>query len=273
MKSRFLLILALVSFVVSCGPSKHTMYIEVRQPSKAGVNLAGKIVSVVFLETDDEQCSTFTNGMAEGFARTLENDYGTGEGSVGVYRMRKESEENYSSRDSMLDLLVDTDSDLVFLIDEVKLGAYEAASAAVIVPFSMKMYCFDGMDKSEQVKSFSGSSTARSDGYDAGVSLAESFKAQWKTESYSLAYFDNERWYKALDLAELYDWKGAMDLWFGLLDTNDPMKRSCAEYNIALACYMLGDYNLAGQWLERSDKDNKLPNMSDALRKRIEARK
>ena len=64
-----------------------------------------------------------------------------------------------------------------------------------------------------------------------------------------------------------------MDLWFGLLDTNDPMKRSCAEYNIALACYMLGDYNLAGQWLERSDKDNKLPNMSDALRKRIEARK
>ena len=103
--------------------------------------------------------------------------------------------------------------------------------------------------------------------------MAQSFKTRWKTEPYSLAYFDTEKWYKALDKAEAYDWKGAMDQWFKLLDTNDLMRRACAEYNIALACYMLGDYALAEQWLDRSDADNKLPNMSDTLRKRIEARK
>ena len=63
-----------------------------------------------------------------------------------------------------------------------------------------------------------------------------------------------------------------MDIWLELLETNDLLKRSCAEYNIAVACYMLGDYNLASEWLDLSDKDNLLP-LSDALRKRIEARK
>jgi hypothetical protein len=49
------------------------------------------------------------------------------------------------------------------------------------------------------------------------------------------------------------------------------MKRACAEYNISVACYMLGDYPLAIEWLDLADKENKLP-ISDALRKRIDAR-
>lgn len=266
--------LLLLSFAfVSCGPGKHVMHVDMRQPSKAGVDLAGKNVSVVFLENADDQANQFNNGMADGFAYTLEKDYGTGEGSIGVYRMPKDAGADYSSHEMMLDLLVDTDADLVFVLDEVVLGNREAGPSSIVVPFSMKMYCFDGMDKSEEVKSFSGSSRAAVDGWDAGVALAESFKGQWRTEAYSLAYFDNEKWYKALDKAEAYDWKGAIDQWFKLLDTNDLMRRACAEYNIAVACYMLGDYALAEQWLDRSDADNKLPNMSDSLRKRIASRK
>jgi tetratricopeptide (TPR) repeat protein len=85
-------------------------------------------------------------------------------------------------------------------------------------------------------------------------------------------YFDNEKWYKALDRAEAYDWKGAMDMWISLLSTNDMLRRSCAAYNIATACYMLGEYDLAIEWLDQSDKDNKLP-YSDVLRKRINERR
>ena len=50
------------------------------------------------------------------------------------------------------------------------------------------------------------------------------------------------------------------------------MKKACAEYNIAVACYMLGDYALALEWLDRSDADNNMPTLSDAMRKRINAR-
>lgn len=63
-----------------------------------------------------------------------------------------------------------------------------------------------------------------------------------------------------------------MDIWMTFLDTNDPLKRSSAEYNIAVACYMLGDYALAKEWLELSDNDNRLP-LSDALHKRIDSRR
>ena len=63
-----------------------------------------------------------------------------------------------------------------------------------------------------------------------------------------------------------------MDIWMGLLDTPNILKRSCAEYNIAVACYMLGDYALAEEWLDRSEQDNELP-VTDALRKRIMTRK
>ena len=157
------------------------------------------------------------------------------------------------------------------------------------------MYCFDGMNKDERVYTFAGSSVAAphaySDGkqsretllasalstlpdvgFEAGQMLAGSFKSQWKHEQYSIVYFDGSQWYKAVDYAEQYYWKEAMDIWIGLLDTNDLLRRSCAEYNISVACYMLGDYDLAEEWLDRSDVDNKLP-LSDGLRKRIESRK
>ena len=109
------------------------------------------------------------------------------------------------------------------------------------------------------------------EGWNAGVLVADSFKSQWKHEQYSIVYYETERWYNALLRAEDYDWKGAMDIWLELLDSRDLMKRSCAEFNISVACYMLGDYHLASQWLDRSDEDNKLP-ISDAMRKRINQR-
>lgn len=75
-----------------------------------------------------------------------------------------------------------------------------------------------------------------------------------------------------MEYADRYQWKSAMDIWLGLLDTNDVLKSSSAAYNLALASYMLGDYDLASRWLDKSDKDSKLP-MSDSLRKRIDGRK
>ena len=159
----------------------------------------------------------------------------------------------------------------------------------------MKLYCYDGMNKEDRVQAYGGTAMARPEiysngkddstiatakawnslgveGWDAGVLIADSFKSQWRHEQYSIVYYEGEKWYDALAKAEQYDWKGAMDIWMQLLSTNDLMKRACAEYNISVACYMLGDYQLAMEWLDLSDKENKLP-ISDALRKRIDARK
>ncbi len=274
MKRVVIYLLSLLALMTSCGPVRYAVNVEMRYPSKAGIDLAGKVVSVVFLENEDSLALAFNNGMAESFAYTLEADYGTGEGSIGVYRMRPGA---YASKDSLLTLLGETGADVVFLMDTIKFGERKPGSG--VTPFTVSLYCFDGMDPSEKVYAYSGTSNVHlgesadvaDEGLTVGIQLSSSFKSQWKHEQYSIFYFENEKWYKPMELAAEYEWKAAMELWFNLLSTKDMLKRSCAEYNIAVACYMLGDYELAGEWLDRSDTDNKLA-QSDALRKRINAR-
>ena len=90
--------------LVSCAPLKHAVHVEMRHPSKSGVDLAGKDISVVYLETDNTYANAFSEGMADGFAYTLEQDYGTGEGSVGIYRMPMSPGGNYASKDSLFNI-------------------------------------------------------------------------------------------------------------------------------------------------------------------------
>ena len=55
---RILPILFLLA-LVACGPSKHVMHIDMRYPSKSGVDLGGKIPSVVYMESSDEAAAAF----------------------------------------------------------------------------------------------------------------------------------------------------------------------------------------------------------------------
>ena len=308
MKRILALCLIAAGVLVSCGPSKHAVHVEMRHPSKTGVDLIAKNVAVVYLENDNVVASDFCESMADGFAYTLEQDYGTGT-NIGVYRMRSIKGADYSKRDSLFNILMDTGSDIVFLFDTVKFGTMTVGGPSRVtypasqdssyvstgsISYTMKLYCYDGMGKEDKVQAYGGTSMARpevysngkddstiatskawktlgDEGWDAGVLVADSFKSQWKHEQYSIVYYDAERWYDALSKAEQYDWKGAMDIWMQLLSSNDLMRRACAEYNISVACYMLGDYQLASEWLDLSDKDNKLP-ISDAMRKRIDSR-
>lgn len=303
-------IITLAVMCVACGPSRHAIHVEMRHPSKSGIEFSGKTVSVVHLENDNIMNNNLSEGIADGLAYALEQDYGTGEGSVGIYRMRVVPGGNYSSRDTLVNLLMDTGSDVIFLVDTLSVGLMTMGGASSVaapsspdssyistgnIPFKMKLYCFDAMNKDEKVYDYSGSSVAvpfaYSDGrqtentireravaslselgFEIGTTISASFKSQWKYEQYSVVYFDSPRWFTAMEYADRYYWKDAMNIWMELLDTNDMLKRSCAAYNLALASYMLGDYELASMWLDRSDIDNKLP-LSDALRKRIDERK
>lgn len=309
MKNLFYLTI-LAAVLTSCGPIRHAIHVEMRHPSKSGIEFVGKNVAVVHLENDNGIGNSLSEGIADGLAYSLEQDYGTGEGSVGIYRMRVVTGGNYASKDTLVNLLLDTGSDIVFLIDTLATGKMTVGGATSVaspssrdssylstgnLPFKINLYCFDAMNSNEKVYTYSGSSVAvpyaYSDGrqsaetirqralaslpelgFEAGVNISTSFKSQWKYEQYSVVYFESPQWFTAMEHADRYQWKDAMDIWIKLLDTNDMLKRSCAAYNLALASYMLGDYDLASEWLDRSDKDNKLP-MSDTLRKRIDSRK
>ena len=147
--------------------------------------------------------------------------------------------------------------------------------------FSFVMKCYDGMNPKDKVQLFSGSSVAASvntdaevtaEGWEAGKELASAFEPQWKHEQYSLYYFESAEWYTALEKAQLFDWKSAMDIWMKYIQAKDQLKRASAAYNLATACYMLGDYELATRWLDYADENAELL-VSPGLRKRIDARK
>lgn len=307
---RILYLIAIAAVAAACGPTRHAIYLEMRHPSKSGIELAGKNIAVVHLENDNVFSNDLAKGIAEGMSDSLEQDYETGEGSVAVFSMRVTPGARYASKDTLINLLLDTGADVLFLVDTLYVGPMtmggitsvaspESPDSTYIstgnLPFRMRLFCFDAMNKEEKVFTYSGSSTAvpyaYSDGrqsedtireramkslpllgYEAGKTVSSNFKSQWKNEQYSVLYFDGEKWYKALEYADGLQWKPAMEIWLELVNTNDVMKRSCAAYNLALASYMLGDYDLALQWLDMSDKENELP-VSDSLRKRIEARK
>lgn len=309
MRNRICFLLILSAVVCSCGPSRHTVFVEKRNPSKSGLELSQKTISIVYLENSDKSENLFSEGMADGLAAALEEDYGMGEGSVGIYRMPCLPGADYSSRDTLVNLLLDTGTDVVFLIDTLSLGNMKVNDAEKVssassqdssyvstgsIPFSMRMFCYDSMNKSDKVYTFNGQSLAvpfaYSDGktsaslirqrmlsslsevgVEAGKAISSTFASQWKNEQYTLFYFDSDKWYKALLLAEDFAWKDAMDIWMSMMKSSDSLKRSCAAYNIAVACHIMGDDFLAAEWLDLSDADSQL-SASETLRKRLMTR-
>lgn len=241
--------------------------IETRNVSRAGVDLTGKNVSVIYGQCGNLSNDVFLQGISEGFSKGLREKYSDTVGNIDTFSLNSASE--YANRDSLLNLLIETGADVVFLFDHATLGHNKT--------FSYIISCYDGMNQEDKVQLFSGNHLAKSidtadmikkEALEAGEDVARAFEPQWKPEIFSLYYYNSTPWYDAIEKAEKFDWKGAMDIWMGLIDTYDTMKRASLSYNLATACYMLGEYELALEWLNRADKEADLL-VSDGLRQRI----
>jgi len=73
---------------------------------------------------------------------------------------------------------------------------------------------------------------------------------------YFIYYDAPSTWNKAAEEAYNFQWQKAINDWMTLLDAKDPERRSCAEYNIAGALYLLGDYDLAKKWIDLSLRES-----------------
>ena len=233
-------------------------------------------------------------------------EYFSGEKAVNVYSMKKNPSGNYGTADSLVNIVMSTGDDVVFLFDAPDFGnvsvsekEYSPADTAVYynasVPLTLTLYAYDSMGKVDTVYTWRGSRnlsgslaadvyTSRADVADmlwpklalqaeqAGTLSSKIFMPTWKSEQYTVIYFDSpEAWNTASEAAYNFRWHDAVESWMTLVDTNNLMRRSCAEYNIALGCYMMGDNELALKWLDRSDADYPV-SLSSGLRKRIKAR-
>ena len=270
-------VLALGLSLVSCSPSAYVLNLESRKPSESGLDLAGKSLSVIYLESKDGRDSLFNNRIADALAYGLEGEYFDGKEAVKVYNLPKDSAGDYASKDTASQYVMLLDSDVVMILDTPLVGESTAGRA---VPVSSKLYIYDSMagDDDGVTTLHTSSSASGLEDFSRAMNIGNAFvkplASQWEREMFTVLYFDGlgHKWIDAVLKADDMKWDEAITLWMDLAKLKNPTQSSCARYDIALGCFMLGQYDLALEWLDSSDALLPL-SLNNGLRKRIMERK
>lgn len=274
MKRFLMLSVILVLFGLgSCTPTAYNLIYESRKPSDSGLDLGGKSMAVVYLESEDGRDSLYNNLFADAFAQALEEEYFGGEVAVDVFRQVKDETKDYSSVKEMSDLVLSLENDVIFLVDTPVISQDGKTTLT-------SLYAYDSMaGGADEVfkRSLSATSTVVvSQGAVArrlASSMSKDFVGNWTKESVILLCFDwEDEWIEAAIHANDMEWKEASDIWISLLGRKTGLGRSAAEYNLAVACYIEGELDLATEWLDRSDEDYNI-SISSNLRQMIEKKK
>ena len=245
--SGFLAIGAVAAIVASCSANIYRMNLQMRQPSVSGYDLGGKAMGVVYLAHDND--TAFVKSVAEGFASALEEDYFNGREAVDVYTMAYSNNADYSSRDTLLNLVMDTQKDVIFLL-ESKLDNDKAR---------VRLHVYDSMGKVDTVRTFGGivslqggetASSARVTGQKASAQ----FLSNWRPETFYFYSYDTSEWIAATNSAFDFKWYDAMNHWLKISETAKEYKAAYCAFNLATACYILGDYSLCERWLAIAEK-------------------
>lgn len=289
----------------ACSPQVFPLYLEVRQPSASGLDLSHKSFSIAYMEGKD---SLFDRSAASAMARKLEEDYFGGEEVVGLYKVPAADS---VTLELMHSLVMETEGDVVFLLstqlgepgpetNQAVSGARSLDSAyvcPVAVPVVTHLDLYDSMGEDKLIP-FKGSTVLRPLVYNNGVVTDEGLKtlarqamavneseevgrrmtrrflSQWKTESFSFYYFDSfqaDVWLEALQYMNEGQFAKAVDIWKELTQRGNAQKRACASYNIAMAFYLMEDYEMSSRWLSYAAKLENL-SLAPGLAKRLAAR-
>lgn len=245
---RIILLTALAGLLMTaCGPQTYTKYLQIRQPSRSGMDLSNRTMSVVYLSDPDTLTEAVSAKQANFLAANLEKDYFEGEQKVAIYRLDKDPKGDYSQRDTLIRMVVGTGDDVVFLVD----------TPAAEQPSAYQVYVLDSMSGSDEVKKFAGTNR-----------IGDEFAPDWYLVSLEVLYFESSnRWDKATDYVEVDRWADAAKIWMEIAsDAKNDVRRAAACYNTAIASWLLGEKTLAVKWLDRADASCKL-DQSKSLRR------
>ena len=232
---RIILLTALAGLLLTaCGPQSYTKYLQLRQPSRSGLDLTKRTMSVVYLSDQDTLIENTSSRQAGYLAASLEKEYFDGEEKVAIYRLDKNPKGDYSQRDTLIRMVVGTGDDVVFLVDTPEKDR----------PTAYNVYVLDSMSGSDEVKKYAGENR-----------IGEEFVPEWYMVSLEILYFESAlRWDKAMDYVEADRWDQAMKVWMEIAtDTSNSLRRAAACYDTAIASWLLGDKKLAYKWLDRAD--------------------
>jgi hypothetical protein len=256
--------------LAACSPQVYPLYLEVRQPSSSGLDLSRKSMGIVYMDSTHPADSSFDRSAASALARTLEEDYFGGAEEVGLFRT---AASDTVSLETMHSLVMDTGKDVIFLLSS-HLGTATEDGA---LPVSTRLVVYDSMGQ-DKMNRYTGSAVvpapkgegAPSQAEVVGERISARFLSKWKTESFSFYYFDQlgSDWEQPIEYVEEGKIGKAIDAWSVLVKKGNALQRGCAAYNLAMAFYLLEDYEMSVLWLDYADKLESI-SLSAGLRARL----
>ena len=82
-------VVAAVAALSSCEPEVFSMLVDMRGVPSSGLDLAGRSISVVYMDDLSGKDTVFNKNIAQGFAKAIEQDYFDGSGPLPYTVLRR----------------------------------------------------------------------------------------------------------------------------------------------------------------------------------------
>lgn len=275
-------LLLLLPVLTSCVPQMRYVEVERRSVNDFVLPLDGKTVSV-FPIVQGRADSIALSAAGIGLAEKIEEDRSMERGAVGVYSIPhsefsgfRGKEEGIHSADSsyITKLMLNTGADFLIFLSDIAIGNIDVVTnldfTTLILPYSVTMSVCNPLDYSLFYnKTVVDSLYLQGSGIIAenevaevlrenslnvakniGVKLGTKLSVQWVACERILATFNDEKWNKAFNYANMFKWREAIEIWMELANDQNPRKAACAAYNVAVGCEILEEFRLSGEWVD-----------------------
>src|SRR5574344_165246 len=291
-------ILCFLLSAVACAPIPYYIGVDVKNESKYSIDINDRNIAVVTVNEHGDRDSALVCEIGMGISEKIESDKNLSQGTIPVYSAV--SPFTWIHEAGELDLIaVQTSSDLIIAVDSLKVGEYTIENndgksfhdgsfyytTNVTLPVKFHFSVYDVKSLSFVKKEFVDDSllwtmlseeitnvvnaTAKANSTlprlfkGIGNDFAARFSGQWERQDRMIVSFDNSQWNQAYNLAENFKWDEAMNIWLTLVDSSNPIKSSCAAYNLAVACEMQEMYDVALKWLDYAEKTYSFREIAD----------
>lgn len=292
---RTTVLLSALLILSACGPLINIMEVDVRLPATRPLNILGREMAVFTPQYDSVSVtdSVLLYKFAQSLADALSSEAYLSTGSVPVFSHYTGSEAlgTLEQPDYVHRLALETGTNMVFMVDSVEIGGFFTREVSrveddyklqyLMAPFTSVVRVFDA-EKVQFIKYIPLRDTVawevwipsesekiaipatafqdlqRASEYFA-KELAATFMDQWETQDRVIFVYNKRDWNLAYDHALAFAWDESMKIWLDLVKGTNAKEVACAAFNLALACEMQGNFELAQKWLDLSQKTYDLP--------------
>lgn len=281
----FFSVLVALAALCSCSPITLDITVDVRNKSELKMDLHGQPPAIVNISPRGDKDSALMTNLAFGIAEKLEEDLDMESGTVPVFSLF--SEETELSDPKILPYLFTvTGHERVVVMDSLSVSDFSVERSpekvfvnsglyyqtVVYLPFHLDFHLFrsdsigaeytlsvnDSVrwtilseEKIENVRAIARANTSITRVFtDMGKDLGSMFSPQWEEQTRMLIVYEEDDWMKAYNFASSFMWNEAMDIWLEKVKSSNPSRAAFAAYNLAVACEMTEQYDLAEEWLD-----------------------